>query len=166
MPLHDASRQGQLKMTETIGVMFVFFVLVIFGFIFYAKVEGVNYKGAVQDENEKKSVEIAQRAATLPELQCSSNNIVTDNCFDILKLDAMSSALKADNNLQVTYYDYFESSKLLVKQLYPANKEWVLYQRTVNNTGSLFTPLPISLYDPITKRYNFGVLEVTYYPLK
>ena len=157
------SSKGQIKMTETIGVIFVFLVLVIFGFIFYAKVQGINYRGAVQEENEKRSVEIAQRAATLPELQCSSNNIITDNCFDLLKVELMKDSL-AHAQTQVDYYETFQLSRLLIRQLYPGKKEWLLYERNVSNTGSLFTPLPISLYDPIAKRYNFGVLEVTYYP--
>ncbi len=158
--------KAQIKMTETIGVMFIFFLLVIFGFVFYARIQATSYQGLIIEENEKRAVEVAQRAFTLPELQCSSNNIVTDNCIDILKLEAMSNMLKADQTLQVNYYDNFESSKLIVRQIYPIKKEWLIYDRNVTGTGYLFTPIPVSLYDPVSNKYNFGILEVTYYPIQ
>lgn len=158
--------KAQVKMTETIGVMFVFFLLVVFGFVFYARIQASNYQNTLIEENEKRAVEVAQRASTLPELQCSSNNIVTDNCIDIQKLESMSNMLKSNQDLQISYYDSFESSRLIVKQIYPSKKEWLIYERIVNNTGFLFTPIPLSLYDPINNRYNFGILEVTYYPIK
>lgn len=158
--------KAQVKMTETIGVMFVFFLLVVFGFVFYARIQASNYQKTLIEENEKRAVEVAQRASTLPELQCSSNNIVTDNCIDIQKLESMSNMLKSNHDLQISYYDSFESSRLIVKQIYPSKKEWLIYERIVNNTGFLFTPIPLSLYDPINNRHNFGILEVTYYPIK
>jgi len=159
-------KKSQMKMMETIGIMFVFFILVTFGFIFYAKMQEINYQSSIIEENERKAVEVALRASSLPELQCSSNNIVTDNCLDILKIEAMSSIIRMDNSLQIKYYDSFESSKLVVKQIYPFSNEWIIYQRVVNDTGSFFTPIPISLYDAINNKYYFGVLEVTYYPIR
>ena len=158
------SRKSQLKMAETLGVIFVFLVLVVFGFMFYARFQRATFKTVLQEEQEKRSVEGAQRAFTLPELQCAANNIVIDNCIDILKLEALSRMVQADSALHLSYYDFFESSKIAVKQLYPGMQEWNLYERTTNNSGSLFTPLPVSLYDPIARRYNMGVVEVTYYP--
>ncbi|MBI2546283.1 hypothetical protein HYV81_03825 [Candidatus Woesearchaeota archaeon] len=156
--------RAQLKMAETLGVIFVFLILVIFGFMFYAKFQRATFKTVLQEEQEKRSVEVAQRAFSLPELQCAANNIMIDNCIDILKLEALSRMLQADSALQLIYYDSFESSRIVVKQLYPARQEWKLYERTTNSSGSLFTPLPVSLYDPVAKRYNMGVVEVTYYP--
>ena len=94
-------RKSQLHTLETIAVLAVFFILVILGFVFYAKV----IKGNVEEEQEEimqlESVEIAQRASTMPELQCSENNIVKGNCVDMLKLDAAESIIKIDNKLNI-----------------------------------------------------------------
>jgi len=158
--------KAQVKMTETIGVMFVFFLLVIFGFVFYARIQASNYQNTLIEENEKRAVEVSQRASTLPELQCSSNNIITDSCLDILKIESMSNMFKSSQDLQISYYDSFESSRLIVKQIYPSKQEWLIYERTTNNTGFFFTPIPVSLYDPINNRHNLGILEVTYYPIR
>lgn len=156
--------KSQLKMAETLGVIFVFLILVIFGFLFYAKFQRVTFKTQVQEEHEKRSVEIAQRAFSLPELQCSANNIVIDTCIDLLKLEALSTMLQTDQSLKLRYYDAFASSTVTVKQLYPSTKEWKLYERTINGSASLFTPLPVSLFDPISKQYRLGVVEVRYFP--
>ena len=103
-----ASKKSQIQIGETIAVLFVFFMLIVIGFLFYAKV----IKGSIESEKEEasqfKSIGIAQKVMFLPELQCSENSIIIDNCIDSLKLDAAEEVMREN---QVYYYDLFEFSE-------------------------------------------------------
>lgn len=152
------SNKSQIQIGETIAVLFVFFILVIIGLIFYVKV----IKGNIQVEQEElsqiKSVGIVQRVMFLPELLCSEDNIVIDNCIDLLKLDAAQKVMK-DNEFY--YYDLLEFSDISVSQVFPEESEWGIYSRKIDDFKNKFvTNVPISLYNPITRKYSFGVLSI------
>lgn len=151
-------RRAQIQIGETIAVVFVFFILVIVGLIFYVRV----LKGETETEKEElaqlRSVAIAQRVMFLPEVQCSEDNIIIDNCIDILKLD---SAQKIMKNNELYYYDMLEFSDINVLQIYPTNAKWNIYSRkTEDFTNKFVTNVPISLYDPNTRKNGFGVLTI------
>ena len=159
-------RKSQLHTLETIAVLAVFFILVILGFVFYAKV----IKGNVEEEQEEimqlESVEIAQRASTMPELQCSENNIVKGNCVDMLKLDAAESIIKIDNKLN--YFDKLGYSKIIIEQIYPpqaVSPKWEIYDMSddIDYTHKSVTNIPISIFDPNTKKNSFGLMTVETY---
>ncbi|MBI2541141.1 hypothetical protein HYV80_00325 [Candidatus Woesearchaeota archaeon] len=151
-------KKAQIQMGETIAVLFVFFILVTVGFIFYVKVIKGNIELESEELSQLKSVAIAQRAMFLPELQCSEDNIAIDNCIDILKLDS-AQALMREN--EVYYYDLLEFSDISISQIYPSEAKWNVYSRKTDEFKSKFvTNAPISLYDPITRKHGFGVLTI------
>lgn len=149
-------------MGETIAVLFVFFILIIMGFVFYANV----IKGSLVSEKEEvsqfASVGIAQRVMFLPEIQCSEDNIVTDSCIDSLKLRA---AEKVMGENKAYYFDLFEYSDINISQIYPQispdGDKINLYSKTLDGFKNKFvTNVPVSLYAPSTRKYSFGVLTI------
>lgn len=151
-------KRAQVQIGETIAVLFVFFILVIVGFIFYVKV----IKGNIETENEEfsqlRSVGIAQRVMFLPELQCSEDNIIIDNCIDLLKLDAARDTIKQN---ELYYFDILEFSDINIIQIYPNEDKWNIYSRKTEEFKSKFiTNVPISLYDSTTRKHGFGVLTI------
>jgi len=151
-------RKGQIQIGETIAVLFVFFILIVIGFIFYANVIKGNIEQEKEELSQLKSIGIAQRVMFLPEVQCSEDNIVTDNCIDILKLD---SAQKLMKEKEIYYYDLLEFSDASVMQIYPNEARWSIYSRRTDDFRNKFvTNVPISLYDPTTRKYGFGVLTI------
>ncbi len=153
-----ANKKSQIQIGETIAVLFVFFILVAIGFIFYAKVIKTNIETEKEEVQQLNSIGIAQRVMFLPELQCSEDNIIIDNCIDILKLDAAKVLMKGN---EVYYYDMLEFSNITVTQIYPAEAKWEIYSRKMENPKYKFaTNVPISLYDPITRKHGFGVLTI------
>ncbi|MBI2102126.1 hypothetical protein HYT53_05955 [Candidatus Woesearchaeota archaeon] len=145
-------------MGETIAVLFVFFVLITIGFIFYVKVVKSNIEQEKDEFSQLRSVGVAQRVMFLPELQCSEDNIVKDNCIDILKLDAAQSLMKEN---EVYYYDLLQFSDVGISQIYPAETKWEIYSRSLEGFKSKFvTNIPVALYNPSTRRYGFGVLAI------
>ena len=152
------NRKAQIQIGETIAVLFVFFMLIVIGFLFYAKV----IKGSIESEKEEasqfRSIGIAQKVMFLPELQCSEDNIIIDNCIDSLKLDAAEKLMREN---KVYYYDLFEFSDVDVQQIYPSHREWHVYSRTMYDFRTKYlTNVPIALYNPDTKRHSFGVLTI------
>lgn len=156
-------RKAQIQMGESVGILFIFFILVMFGFVFYMNVMQSSAKSDTEENIQLKAIGIAQKASFLPELQCSEENVRQENCIDLLKLTASASLLN-ENNLY--YYDIFEFSNITVKRVFPFDneQEWILYSYIPPNyTSKLSTFIPTSLYDPETKEYDFGVLSVEVY---
>ena len=86
------------------------------------------------------------------------HNIIIDNCIDLLKLEGANELMKAN---VVYYYDLLDFSGVNVKQIYPDNAEWNLYYRENSDLKNKFvTNIPVSLYNPSTKSYSFGILTI------
>ena len=154
-------------MTESIAILFVFFILLIFGFVFYTNVMRSTSHVEQEENIQLKAIGIAQKTSFLPELQCSKENIRTENCIDLLKLDAASDLIEENN---IYYYDTFEFSHIRVKEISPGTKEWTLYNNTPSNySDRLSTFIPISLFNASVSQirssgqYDFGILIVDVY---
>jgi hypothetical protein len=150
------SKKSQVRIMETIAILLIFFVLVVMGFVFFMRTVSVTQEGKVTKDQELQSIRVSQSASFLPELQCSSKNIIDENCFDKYKLDAFTN----DN----FYYPFFYFSSLSVSEIYPGNQSWVLYNNSLNGT-SYKTTIPILLRNVTARTDSFGLLVVEYFPL-
>jgi len=151
-------KNAQIQMMETIAVLFIFFILIVLGFVFYAKVLKGNIGLQKEESMQLNSIEIAQRASSLPELQCSEDNIISDNCIDMLKLE-IASKLMQEN--EAYYYDRLLFSSIRINEIYPSEKEWILYKRPLEDFSSkITTNIPISLFEPIGNKHSFGIMTV------
>ena len=151
-------KKAQIQMMETLAVLLVFFVLIIIGIVFYSKVLGGNLETQKEESIQLSAIKVAQRASTLPELQCSEDNIVSDNCIDIFKLEAASGIIKQN---ELYYYDRLLFSNVKVNQIYPISREWVLYERPLEEfSNKIVTKIPISLFDPVSNKNSFGIMNV------
>ena len=104
------------------------------------------------------AIEIAQRASFLPELQSSEENIVEDKCVDLLKLEAASKIIQEN---EIYYYDRLLFSRITVKEIYPNDNEWMLYDRPLEEySNKIVTNIPISILDPVINKNAFGVMSV------
>lgn len=156
-------RKSQVAISETIAILFIFFILLALGFMFYLRVSRASSETQYQKGTDLMSIEITQKASFLPELQCSKKNVITDNCIDILKLESAKDII---NENRASYYDLFFGSEIVVEEIYPTKKTWVLYNNTLNDTSEIFTPVPILLYNATSDDHYFGVLTVRYFPIK
>lgn len=151
-------------MMETIAVLFVFFMLVAIGLVFYAVVLRGNIDLQREESIQLNAIEVAQRASSLPELQCSEDNIVSENCIDTIKLEAASWDEDLPGILQqneLYYYDQLLFSRITVKEIYPESQDWILYNRPLEEfTSKVVTNIPISLLNPIDNKNSFGVMTV------
>ncbi len=160
------AKKSQIQMGESVAILFVFFILLIFGFVFYMNVMRSSSRAEGEENLQLKAIGIAQRASFLPELQCSEENVRVENCIDLYKLEAVSGMI--DQN-RVYYYDIFESSVIRVEKIFPdptGNWNLYIYKDPIEESdyeNKLSTFIPVSLYDPDDKSYGFGILVVEVY---
>jgi len=168
---------AQIRMTETIAVMFIFFVLILFGIIFYSKYSEVAYQEKQEELLGKKAVEITSKTIFLPELICSRGSAEPElYCLDMLKLRQVPKTFK--DNFGDYYFDLFPYTIITVEEIYPGNSSWILYDKPKMNklaNGTMVasqqkeeTHFLLTLKDEIKEKekkgeYSFGVLTVGVY---
>ena len=151
-------RKSQIQMLETISVLAIASILILLGLIFYSAV----FKSSIEVEKgvstQLDAIKIAQRSSFLPELQCSQENIIIDNCINILNLEALSEII---NENEIYYFDKLSFSRIIVNKIYPGNEEWVLYNRPLEQYSyKSVTNAPILLFDPVEDKNYFGVMNI------
>jgi hypothetical protein len=169
------SRKSQIKMMETISVLIIFLILLTFVVIFYVGIGSSDAANNNEDISSLRAIEITQVVSSLPEFQCSLKNIIDENCFDILKLEAFldyTSTSTGQRILNTTYYSLFQFSDVTVYIVYPERSQmvWNIYHRepfAADPTNTRFDEkkafIPISLYDAYSNQYYYGMLNVTVY---
>ena len=152
-----------IKMGETIMILFIFMVLIVVGLTFFVRYQKGSVSAIKSDQTVKKSVQIAQLFSVLPEVVCSFENVKKENCVDILKVETAANVI---TNHQSFYFPYFKYSEIIIYEIYPNQREWILYNNSLEKTTKLSTPIPIALYDAKEKAYHYGYMEVNYYEAK
>jgi len=157
-------RKAQIKMFETIGVLVIFFFLLVMGVAFWFNIQKSGLQKQITRMEDLRSIQLVQRAMFMPELDCSFVSVQKENCFDKMKLQAFSDVLATDKGLQ-DYFEYFGDGTITIREVYPAivPYEVVLYNNTIQWKTKLQTQNPVLLYDPIANKYTFGVVEVVMY---
>jgi len=153
------SKTSQINMLETIVVLAVFFILVVFVFIFYFKVSENNAETQKEENTQLNAIKIAQKASFLPELQCSQDNVAVENCIDLLKLAAISDIIKEN---EIHYFDAFSFSRITINEIYPDVEELVvIYDKPLEEySNKIVSNIPISLFNPLNNKNSFGVMVV------
>ncbi len=162
------SRRAQLHLSETIAVLFIFFVLVLFGLLFYYKYQQVAVKERQEELLAARAMDTTLKVLFLPELICSKGDAEPeDNCFDLLKLRSVDETFK--DHLEDYYFNIFSYSTITVYQVYPETSDaWVLYSKTKPEFPRVEpTYFIVSLRDETRgvgePQYGFGVVKVEVY---
>lgn len=162
-------KKSQIKMTETIGILVIFFILLLFGIIFYAQYQKSSIKKQETLFLEKQAVGASLKTVFLQEIRCEETE-TTGTCIDLYKLDILKDKiLVPDSDYRNYYSNIFYGMKISVKNLMLGD-EVVLYESPVKWTRKTNVQTPIILRDSafvqndlfITRDY-FGVLNVEVY---
>jgi len=154
-------KKSQMQFGETIAILFIFFMLLVVGLVFYVKIKTASVGQDISEYKDVRAVELSQTVAFLPEFQCTEMNVVEPSCFDKYKILAMQKVSEANH---AYYYRDLGDILIEVQQIYPFGETIVPY----NSTPETFTVasqahIPISLYDVESEKYIFGVLRITTY---
>jgi len=156
-------------MTETIGILVVFFILILFGVIFYAQYQ----KSAIREQQDiatgKRAVATSLKAFYLPELRCTKGfDEAFIACVDIHKLNIFQNKINENYNF---YANIFGKSYISLYNVIENNTIEIY-----NGTPSVWTKkipirFPVLIYDAIepgtckdvSGRCDFSVLSVDIY---
>ncbi len=160
-------KKAQIHLSETVAVLFIFFVLLLFGLLFYYKYTQIAIKEEQEELLGKRAIETSLKTLFLPELICSQAEAETiDNCFDLQKLYSAQPLFEREKNY---YFDLFGYAKLSVHIIYPEgfDEDIVLYENTKpdwkQREVSYFV---VALRDEFTQSedsYDFGYLQIEVY---
>lgn len=159
-------RLAQIKMGETIAIMFIFFILLVVGAVFYMNMQRATVSQDIAEAYELRAVELSQIISFLPEAQCTEANVVTPSCFDIYKLIGLSKVTNQSLNPEahLMYANEFGTTTIRLTKIYPPGGEWVLYDnRKPDFVSAPVTHIPIMLFNTTSDKYYFGVLDITTY---
>ena len=126
------NKKAQMHLSETIAVLFIFFVLVFFGLVFYYKYQEVAFKAKQEEYLGARAMDTTLKALFMPELICSrGESEPEDNCVDMMKVDTAAVVIR--NNLDY-YFDLFSYANITLTQVYPlpsdpAYKPIIIYEK-------------------------------------
>ena len=118
-------KKGQARMNETIAIVFIFFVLILFGIMFFYQYQKV----AIKEKNEEllgnRAMDTTLKTLFLPELICTKGEAEPeDNCFDLMKLRYAEKTFTA--HLTDYYYEIFWVQSIgLTKNTGMALQYWI-----------------------------------------
>jgi hypothetical protein len=155
-------KKAQIKMFETIGVLVIFFFLLVAGASFYFKMQESALEREVAKQAQLRSLQAAQRATYLPELDCSLVGVQRENCFDRVKLRVFPEVASQQAE---EYFWIFGYANITVRELYPEQGAPVpVYDYPLQEYKHAPKSLvPVLVYDPFSRAYSFAVMEVTTY---
>ena len=180
-------KNGQIRMTETIAVLFIFFVLIFFGLVFYFTFQ----KNAVKEKQEEllgqRAIDTTLRTLFMPELTCTRGEVQPQgDCIDLAKLksiepregstrDGVTTTTSTpqdqptffEQNADNYYFELLSFSKIIVTEVYPNANTWVLYDKEKPKlikkepTHSVITLKEFDLFGNV--EYHFGYITVEVY---
>ncbi len=155
-------KKGQVHLTETIAVIFIFFVLVLFGLIFYYKYQQIDFKEKQEELLASRAMETTIRTLFLPELLCSRGAAESeDNCIDLAKVRPANQAFQDHINY---YFEIFSYAEVTLQEVYPdPSQNWTIYSKLKGNwTKREPTYFVVTLRDEAQGEinYRYGYLKV------
>ena len=163
-------KKAQIQMGETIFVTMIIILLIIIGFVFLVSFEKDEAEQKKEEFFELDTITFSQLVSSLPEITCSDLGNEEESCFDMSRLTAFDNITELEKDISIEYYfEKLGNVNITIEQIYPEPEEnegyWEIYVnyleegRPFGNT----LMLPITLYDPVKKTNNFGVLYLTKY---
>ena len=163
-------RKAQLQSSETIFAVFIIIIIIILGIVFYSRVEEGRLKEKEREARALRLVSLAHTISSWPELECSVLRSRDFNCIDRSKLDILPVFItdsKAADSYFLNYYtDLLRRSAIVVREEYTFTgvpSKWVIYNNSFKALSQQEVSVPVSIYDPVSQKYSYGVMELTVY---
>ncbi len=161
------SRKAQLQIMENTFILIVIFLILTLALIFVIAVQKSNQQDKVRELQEIELIKKSRVLNFLPEMQCSDNNDLDPDCYDILKIEVMTEIFEND----LDYYpELIGHVKILIKKFDPSPEvnewtdEWIIYDRPKGEyLGYREVQFPVLLRDVISNSDYFGVIYLGVY---
>ncbi len=152
---------------ENAFVLLIIFVILIIAFVFVMVMQKSAQKDKIQEFQELEIIKKAQVLNFLPEMQCSDNNNIDPDCYDILKIQIFKKYLDTD---KLYYHSLLGYIKIEIIQYDPSpgvNQEidrWVVYDNPKPDySGQRLVQFPVLLKDVTENSNYFGYIKLGVY---
>ncbi len=163
-------RKAQIQMAETIAILLVFFVIIGISLAFYGVFQTSSLREVQREQFDKEAIRVALLISHLPEIACSDNNLITQNCLDKVKVQGLNTLAQQRDGNDEAYLFYqtdFRNSKVTIQEVFPNNEIIFLYDNPpVDYTEIIPTFIPVTIKDPLKSlqaQNSLGVLTVEVY---
>lgn len=170
-PNMTRSQRAQIQMAESIGAIIIVTLLIVFGIIFYSKIQAGGIRQEQTTARALSGVELAQRLAALPELACSSSSVQDAACIDLHKAEAFA-AIANSSDAALYYYQLFGNARIELDKIYtppsetniPFDSQLVLYENNASlhqSQSPVF--IPFAVQNGLTGESYLGYIAVYAY---
>lgn len=143
------TKRGQVKFGENVAIMIIFFILLAMGLLFYGAWQKGSIKESIQEQFTKEAIRIALTVSHLPEVVCSQDNYIIENCFDEYKVRSLERLIISDDESFLNYEALFHDSNITITKIFPYRETFNLYDNSPEEFVEVVpTYIPIILKDP------------------
>ena len=165
------ARKAQVQMAESITAIVIVTLLIVFGVIFYNKMQEGSIAESKKAQQALSAVDLAQRLSSLPELACSSAAAADTSCIDYHKALVFAQNINSsDGFFRDYYFNLFGNARIELDKIYPSSGSAVdftsllLYENNASAMQSAQpTFIPFSVMNSLDHETYLGVLVVTSY---
>ncbi len=158
------NKKGQIKLMENVFVVFILIFIGLIVLIVYS-LNNINVqKQKFEEKNFLEGINTIKLFMSFPEVECSIEDEIKENCIDLYKAKAFKKKIGKDYNTKKVYFQLLGYSNITIHYLNESLEE----QEEINlydfkkknyNTKNSFQ-LPILTYN---NTYTFGYIEVQIY---
>lgn len=161
------AKKAQLQIMENAFILLVIFIILIIAFVFV-----VSFQKAEQKDKEREflQLELIKKSRILnflPEMQCSDNNNLDPDCYDLFKIESFT---KTVNEHKFYYQPLLGNIKITIKRYDPSpdiNKwfdTWEVYDFPKEPfNGIMPIEFPVLLKDSVNSTNYFGIIFLGVY---
>lgn len=139
------NKKAQIGIQETILVIFVFFIVLMIGMIFFFQLNMKSIQNDIDQYNEFRFKQLIDIIPNMAELRYSELGVEDVYCIDLLKARAFS---------EINSYDFGRKEIKLI-----SSDEIILYSKTGRGEVRKVTS-PVCIYDPRNSKFYLGELEI------
>jgi hypothetical protein len=159
-------KKGQLEIMQTVFVVIIILVLLILGILFWVYINSKNVQNSLDNHLELDTLKKSQILNVLSELQCSFDNHIQSDCYDLAKIPAFQEKVKESHLYYQTMLGYINFSIVTVSRinLDDPNGIYNIYDNPKNEyINKRHFEIPINIYDPYQDMFRVGSILVDIY---
>ncbi len=159
------NKKAQLQIMENTFVLLIIFIIFIVVFFVILIVNKAQSGYRMSEIEESELIKKSQILNFLPEMQCSDNNNLDPDCYDIMKVEAFMDYV--DNNPEY-YQRMLGHIRIGIEQFNPSTnnveKEWEVYDFPNDDLkGERAIKFPVLLRDVTDDSDYFGIIHLWVY---
>ena len=161
------STKGQVQLLETIAVLVVFSILLIFGLFWFGSSQTDQVQQQTTELENLELLEMTKAIMSLPEIQCSIAGRPDTSCVDKLRLEALNQTIDSNSEIAAYYENRYRTNTRATYAVHVVDmnnqQKYELFNYTTNQPSASRQQqaVPAVIYDPLTQMRNLSMIILT-----